>query len=240
MIPLSDSDTPRRRVPIVNYVIIGLNAIAFLYELTLPEAQLQTFIFAYGAVPLEIVTGRDMLPLGPGLIWLTLFTSMFLHGGWLHFLGNMLYLWIFGDNVEDCMGRWRYVVFYLACGLAAGFAQIMVDPNSAIPSIGASGAISGVLGAYLVLFPHATVRTLISLGYFVRLVPVPAIIVIGLWALTQFIYGVASLGVSTTQTGGIAYWAHIGGFAAGVGLVFALCGLGFIRRQRERERQRST
>lgn len=237
MIPLSDAETPRRHFPVVNYAIIGLNAIAFLYELMLPEARLQSFISAYGAVPLEIIAGRDIPPPGPSPIYLTLFTSMFLHGGWLHFLSNMLYLWVFGDNVEDCMGRWRYVVFYLACGLAAAFAQIMIDPNSVIPSIGASGAISGVLGAYLVLFPHAMVRTLISFGYFVRLVPVPAIVIIGLWALTQFIYGIASLGVDTAQTGGIAYWAHIGGFVAGLGLVFVVCGLGFIRRQRERQRQ---
>lgn len=219
MIPLSDSALRRTGLPLVNLTLIALNLAIFFYELSLGPRQLERLVMSLGAIPYEITTGRDLPPSGPSPLWLTLLTSMFLHGGWLHIGSNMLYLWVFGDNVEDALGSLRYLLFYLTTGLAAGAAQIMAAPYSQVPSIGASGAISGVLGAYLILFPRASVTTLILLGYFIRLVPLPAILVIGFWAITQFFSGLASLGVPVEQTSGVAYWAHIGGFLAGLTLV---------------------
>jgi membrane associated rhomboid family serine protease len=166
-------------------------------------------------VPLEYSQHTDLGPTIPGPFWLTLFSSMFMHGSWLHLLGNMLYLWIFGDNVEDAMGKARYLAFYLICGVTASLAQILVDSDSQIPSLGASGAISGVLGAYLVLYPRRRVRVLL-LRYITYM---PAIAVIGMWILLQFISGVGQV-AQTEQTGGVAYAAHVGGFLAGVVLVW--------------------
>ena len=234
MIPISDERTPRRHFPVLTYGLIALNALVFLYELTLSEPRLEAFFYAYGVVPIAVTTGTDVPPGAPAIVWLTLFTSQFLHGGWAHFLGNMLYLWVFGDNVEDTLGRKLYLPFYLGCGVVAGLAQIAVAPLSHVPSIGASGAIAGVLGAYLLLFPHALVRTVIAFGYFIRIVPVPAIVVIGFWIVIQFFSGLASLGVATMETGGVAYWAHVGGFVAGVALIMALRGGDVIRRWRQR------
>lgn len=236
MIPISDSRTPRRHFPVLTYGLIAINLLVFFYELTLSEPRLDVFITAYGVVPIAVTTGTGVPPGAPSPVWLTLFTSQFLHGGWMHILGNMLYLWIFGDNVEDAMGRRLYIPFYLVCGIAAGVAQIAVSPLSAVPGIGASGAIAGVLGAYLLLFPHALVRTVIAFGYFIRIVPVPAIIVIGFWIVIQLFSGLASLGVATADTGGVAYWAHVGGFIAGVVLIFALQGGDIVRRWRQRRR----
>lgn len=221
MIPLSDPQTPRQSTPVVVWTIIALNIIVFLYELSL-GSQLELFIFSYGAIPLEMTTGRDIPPPGPTLIWFTAFTSMFMHGGWMHVGGNMLYLWVFGDNIEDVLGKTKFIFFYLASGLAALGAQILVDPSSPVPTIGASGAIAGVLGAYLVLYPRSQITTVIFFGYFIRLIPVPALFYLGLWFVMQFFSGVASLGAATQ--GGVAYFAHIGGFAAGVGLLFLFGG----------------
>lgn len=218
MIPLYDEGVKRRRFPFVTVAIIVLNVMVFLYEVSLGDRVLQRFVLAYGVVPLEITTGRDLPPAGPPLLWLTLFTSMFMHGGWMHIGGNMLYLWVFGDNVEDSFGHAGYLAFYLAAGLAAAFAQILTDPASRVPSIGASGAIAGVLGAYVLLFPTARVVTLLVLGYFIRFVPLPALLVLGFWFVIQFFSGMASLGVPT----GVAYWAHIGGFIAGLLLAIPL------------------
>ncbi|HLI29014.1 MAG TPA: rhomboid family intramembrane serine protease [Chloroflexota bacterium] len=216
MIPLKDE--PRaRRPPMVTVALLLLNILVFVYELALGP-QLEGFIRAYGAIPLEIVTGRDLVPRAPlGSPYLTLVTSMFLHAGLLHLGFNMLYLWIFGDNVEDAFGHLGYLLFYFACGLGAHVAQIAVAPMSTVPSIGASGAIAGVLGAYLVLFPSAQVRTLLFLGPIILLPRIPALLLIGFWFVTQLVAGLGQLGVPA-ETGGVAFWAHIGGFVVGVAL----------------------
>jgi membrane associated rhomboid family serine protease len=193
------------------------------------------FTVAYAAVPYEITNGVDLvrpvslpgtgvIPQAPGPtpIYLTLFTSMFMHGGFMHIIGNMLYLWIFGDNIEDNFGHVKFVIFYLICGLIAAFAQIMFDPDSVIPTLGASGAIAGVLGAYLVMFPHNRVRSIVPLGFLLTTVELPAIVVLGFWIVIQFFSQYAAITDVTQQTrgGGVAYMAHIGGFIAGLILSF--------------------
>ncbi len=227
MFPIGDEHNGRVLTPVVNFTLIAINVLVFLYQLTLPDTRfdpaLQEFIFRWGAVPVEISNGQDLF---------ALLTSMFLHGGWLHIIGNMLFLWVFGDNVEDTMGHTRYLLFYLLTGFAAGLAQVLLDPNSQIPLVGASGAISGVLGAYIVLFPHGKIRTLVFLGFFVTVVLIPAWVQIGLWALLQFFNGFASLGVQTEESGGVAYWAHIGGFVAGALLVWLFKDQQAVDRQR--------
>src|SRR5262249_51006521 len=218
-LPMGDDNTERRLTPFVNYALIGINVLVFLYQLANPE-----FTLGYSVVPAEITQGRDIvgpvqgvkglyLAHSPSPIYLTMLSSMFMHGGWLHLGGNMLYLWIFGDNVEDRMGHLKYLIFYLLCGFLASATHIFFSPNSQIPSLGASGAIAGVLGAYLVLFPRQGVRVI----QFGIITEVPALIVIGLWGLLQFISGFGSLGSSG---GGVAYMAHVGGFVAGILLVF--------------------
>jgi membrane associated rhomboid family serine protease len=232
MIPLSDAPGQRRRFPFVNYLLIAINALVFLFELQQGN-QINYFFFAYGVVPVALthnipqtVLFADQLPQPfpyqtPQPVWLTIFTSMFMHAGWLHIGGNMLFLYIFGDNVEDRFGHIGYLLFYLFCGVIATLAQTMIDPNSTIPSLGASGAIAGVLAAYAVFFPAARVRTLIFLGIFITLATVPALLLIGLWFVMQFFSGVASLSAQAAEsTGGVAYFAHVGGFVAG--LVIAL------------------
>jgi membrane associated rhomboid family serine protease len=181
-----------------------------------PLARADSFIAQYGLVPYEFLHGADLPPTILLPIWITLLTSMFLHGSLLHVLGNMLYLWVFGDNVEDAMGHARFLVFYLICGVAAALAQTTVDPGSAIPQIGASGAIAGVLAAYFMLFPFSRILTLIPLLFFVRLVAIPAVVLLGIWFLLQVASGVGS----ATSGGGVAWFAHIGGFLAGALLVF--------------------
>ena len=201
--------------PFVTFGLIALNVLAFLVELTQPsEAALQSFIQAWGVVPRGYSLARDLPPTIPLPFWSTLFTSMFLHGGWMHLGGNMLYLWIFGDNLEKVMGAVRFLIFYLACGLAASLAHILFGPGSSIPAVGASGAISGVLGGYLVLFPRNRVRVLTRGG----IAHVPAIVVLGFWIVIQMINGMGSM-TATTETAGVAYMAHIGGFVAGIVLV---------------------
>jgi membrane associated rhomboid family serine protease len=213
--PLGDDNRDRERWPIVTTIFVVTNVLVFLYELNVlgqGERQLARLVSAWGVVPREYSAGADLPPEIGLPYWSTLVTSMFLHGGWGHLLGNMLYLWIFGDNVEDRLGRIPFVLFYLATGIVAALAQILVNPESRVPTVGASGAISGVLGAYLVMFPHKHVRVLL----FLFVISVPAIVVIGLWAVTQFVNGYGSLGARTSETGGVAYMAHIGGFLAGV------------------------
>ncbi|HEY8597710.1 MAG TPA: rhomboid family intramembrane serine protease [Thermomicrobiales bacterium] len=222
MIPIGDYAGERRHFPYVNYALIVLNVLAFLYEVMQPEAQLARFITQWGAVPQEIVTGTDLAPTIGVPIYVTLLTSIFLHGGWLHLGGNLLYLWVFGDNVENAFGPVKYLLFYLVCGVAATAAQIAIDPSSTIPTVGASGAIAGVMGAYLVMFPGATVRTLVILVVFVTVVYLPAILVIGIWFLLQLVNGVTSLGAQTQQGGGVAFFAHIGGLIAGALLALIL------------------
>ncbi|MBM4429101.1 MAG: rhomboid family intramembrane serine protease [Chloroflexi bacterium] len=217
MIPLRDIN-PRRRFPLVTIGLIGVNVAIFVYELLLPgQDALNYFARNWGLVPAQLVQ------LQPRAI-LTVFTSMFLHGGLFHLGSNMLYLWIFGDNIESALGWFRFIVFYLLCGIGAALGQVLVDTRSMIPMIGASGAISGILGAYLILYPRAEVETLVFIGYFVRLVRMPALIVLGLWILLQLASGLLSLGIQAT--GGVAFFAHIGGFFTGVLLI------GLFRRRR--------
>jgi len=222
MIPIGDYAGERRNFPIVNYALIAINALAFIYELTLPGAQLDEFFLRWGAIPRAIL-GGTAAPSPTGLpVYITLLTSIFLHGGWLHLGGNMLYLWVFGDNVENAFGRGRYLLFYLICGLGGSLAQIAIDPASTIPTIGASGAIAGVMGAYLVMFPGAQVRTLIFIVFFVTITYLPAAIVIGIWFLTQLFNGVTALGPNAQQGGGVAFFAHIGGLIVGALLALLL------------------
>ncbi len=223
MFPIGDEHNGRLLTPYVNYTLIAINIIVFLYQLLLPEPELLEFIFRWGAIPAEISQGQDLF----GLV-----SSMFLHGGWLHIAGNMLFLWVFGDNVEDTMGHVSYLLFYLLTGLAAGLAQVVIDSGSQIPLVGASGAISGVLGAYIMLFPHGRIRTLVFLGFFITVVLIPAWVQIGLWIVLQFFNGFASLGVRTEEGGGVAYWAHIGGFIAGAALVWLFRDQDAVDRQR--------
>ncbi len=215
MIPISD-EIPTRRVPLITYGLIVVNVVVFLYELLLGSNVDQLFV-AWGAVPAYITD-----PLNYPLAAMTLFTSMFLHGGWMHLVGNMLYLYIFGDNVEDMLGRVGYPLFYLAAGIAAGLAQIVVAPSSLVPAIGASGAIAGVLAVYLVLFPTAPVRVLVPGFYLMRIARVPAVIVLGMWFVIQLFNGFLSLGAVTMATGGVAWFAHIGGFVGGLVVGFAM------------------
>lgn len=229
MIPLRDN-IPSSRAPVVTIGLIATNILVYLNQMRLPPQAAVQFIYLYGLTPLEISSG-DLLVPHPVPLYGTLFTSMFVHGGLFHLGGNMLYLWIFGDNVEDRIGRLKFLIFYLLSGLGAAAAQIWADPVSKIPMVGASGAISGVLGAYLFLFPHARVLTLIPLGLFSRVVEIPALVVLGFWIVVQILNGVMTLG---TQVGGVAWLAHIGGFVAGLVMVIPFAGL---RRRRHWEDQ---
>jgi membrane associated rhomboid family serine protease len=190
--------------------LVAVNAIVFLLELFLGR-QVYGVLMTLGAVPARITD-----PANYPFAAITLFTSIFLHGGWTHLIGNMLYLGIFGDNVEDALGHAGYVVFYVSAGVLAGLAQVAVAPSAQVPAIGASGAIAGVLAVYLVLYPTAPVRALVPLGFFMRVVRVPAVLVLGMWFIVQLFNGAASLGVQTMSTGGVAWFAHIGGFVVGL------------------------
>jgi membrane associated rhomboid family serine protease len=229
MIPLRD-DNPRRTFPFVTYGLIGLNVLAFVWQLS-KGAQLERVLFDIAFIP-----ARFWLPGAWVADALTIVISMFLHGGLMHIGSNMLYLWIFGDNVEDRLGHGRYLVFYLACGFLATYAHAIFSPASRIPAIGASGAIAGVLGAYLVLYPHARVMTLIPIFVIITIREIPAVFILGFWFVLQLFSGVGSLGVTDAQDmGGVAYFAHIGGFVAGMALI-GLFG-GFSKRRIPRERQ---
>ncbi len=215
MIPIRDNN-PTRSFPILTLTIIVLNVIVFLFELVSMQNSDQVF-YSYGLIPCALTNQCAPLP-GALPAWATIFTAMFMHAGWLHIAGNMLYLWIFGNNIEDVMGPIGFVAFYLLCGVAASFAQIAIDPGSTIVNVGASGAIAGVLGAYLILFPRARIDTLLLFGWFARLVALPAIIVLGGWFVLQLFSGALSLG--GPSDGGVAFFAHVGGFVAGMVLVF--------------------
>jgi membrane associated rhomboid family serine protease len=208
--PIGDENAGTIIKPIVNWTIIGICIVVFTYEMLLPQRELEAFIFRFGAIPAEITQFQNLY---------SLLTSMFLHGGWLHLIGNMLFLYVFGDNIEDAMGHASYLLFYLLCGIAAALTQVALNTDSTVPMIGASGAISGVLGAYIVLFPHGRVRALVLLGFFVQVIFLPAWVMLGLWFVLQLVSGVASLGVGA-DVGGVAFWAHIGGFIAGAALVW--------------------
>ena len=226
MFPISD-DNPRVRFPLVTVMLIGMNVFVWVAVQGLGSPQmLAESLCHYALIPGELL-GRAgagvAIPLGEDLVCrldgtsrpLSLVSSMFMHGGWFHLLGNMWFLWIFGDNVEDAMGPVRYVVFYLLCGLAAALAQIASNPASLVPMVGASGAIGGVMGAYALLYPHARVKLLIFLGVIVTTVVVPAIFMLGYWFLLQLLQGIPALGA---EGGGVAFWAHAGGFLAGLAL----------------------
>ena len=241
MIPLSDPDVRRHSRPYVTVMLIALNAVVFLYELTLGDVGQTLFFYEWGLIPAKLTQGVTYFgqicdgqvlrtSLGticqgtiinleaPNHAWATMFTSMFIHGGIMHFAGNMLYLWVFGDNIEDRLGHVTYMLFYLACGVAATWAHVAVNTDAQVPTIGASGAIAGVLGAYLLLFPYNRINTLV-IFYFIMVIRVPALFLLGFWFFLQnFLQGLGSLGATG---GGVAYWAHVGGFAAGV-LVIAL------------------
>jgi membrane associated rhomboid family serine protease len=211
MFPIGD-DNEQSGLAIVTIALIALNVLAFLFEVTQPSpAALQSFIEAWGVVPREYSAARDLPPHIPYPYWATLLTSMFLHGGWGHLGGNMLFLWIFGDNIEHRIGHLRFIIFYMVCGIAAGIAHIVFNAGSVVPTVGASGAISGVLGGYLVLFPRNRVYVVTWGG----VAAVPAVLMLGLWILMQFLNGFGSV-ADTPETGGVAYLAHIGGFAAGM------------------------
>ncbi|MEW6543178.1 MAG: rhomboid family intramembrane serine protease [Nitrospirota bacterium] len=220
MIPLHD-DNPTEITPVVTIALIVACALVFFYEASLPQELAEAFIFRYGAIP-AVLLGHEAESQGlpPDVVALPVFasllTSMFLHGGWMHLIGNMLYLWIFGNNIEDAMGHGRFVIFYVTCGVLAALSHALIDPASAVPMVGASGAISGVLGAYLLLYPHARVLVLIPLGFFSRVMYVPAGFVLGFWFVLQLLSGGLSLG---RQGGGVAFFAHIGGFLAGMALI---------------------
>ncbi|MCR9244022.1 MAG: rhomboid family intramembrane serine protease [bacterium] len=236
MIPLRDN-IPASRRPVVTQAIVGICSVVWLLQLADPELLLRL-----GMVPARVLSDAPVYvelgrawrePLPPALVpeWLTLLTCTFLHGGWLHFLGNMLFLWIFGDNVEDRLGRVGFVVFYVGCGVAASAAHLLMAAGSSVPTIGASGAIAGVMGGYMLLYPRARVDVLIVLFVFVDVVALPAILFLGIWFLFQFFQGTASLARAGDE-GGVAFWAHVGGFVVGVITILWLRKIGRLRPER--------
>jgi membrane associated rhomboid family serine protease len=243
--PLKDLN-PTRRTPFVTIALIAINVVVFLYELMLGR-DLPGFIASFGAIPYELTHSTDLVgrysgsPIvhteGPAFIQLTLLTSMFMHGGFMHLVGNMLYLWIFGNNVEDVLGPLKFLGFYLLCGLAAAVAQIAIHPNSTVPTIGASGAVAGVLGAYLLAYPRARVVCLVFLIIFIQLIELPAAVVLVFWFVIQFFQGFAS--IAAGATGGVAWFAHVGGFLTGLLLIGSMAGpqLRALREARRWERQ---
>ncbi len=227
MIPISDTN-PLRRFPIVNWMLIAINVIVFLYAWTLAPRVLDAFVLNWGVIPANLILALARPFDATPMVWLTLITSQFLHAGWIHLIGNMLFLWVFGDNIEDALGHWMYLIFYLACGVVAGLAQAFVVGPVSLPSIGASGAIAGILGAYLVLYPWKRITIVIPVFIFPWVLDVPALIVLGWWFVQQYFYGAATL--SETAAGGVAFWAHIGGFIAG--MIGILPFVGSVRRRR--------
>ncbi len=224
LFPISDDNRDIVKPIFVTYVLLAINVVVFVYQLTNPE-----FTYGWSVVPREIVTGKDLIGFaeialpngqivqipqspGPPIIWLTLLTSMFMHGSFGHLIGNMLYLWIFGDNVENRFGHLPFLAFYLSAGIAGSLAQLLMDPYSVIPNLGASGAIAGVMGAYLVLFP----RNRVNAVFFYTIITIPAVFVLGMWIVMQMVSGVGSIVAMDSSTGGVAYMAHIGGFITGV------------------------
>jgi membrane associated rhomboid family serine protease len=217
MIPLRD-DQPRFGTPFVTYFLIGLNLAIFLFEAALTPESFQTLLFEFGMIPAHItafLSGTSRL--GATAVFIPTLTSMFLHGSWMHVLGNMWFLWIFGDNIEDYLGHFKYLIFYVACGLLAAFAQVVLSPHARVPTVGASGAIAGVLGAYFVLYPKARVLIWFPIFFLFYL---PAWVMLGYWFLMQFVSGTAtSIAAYSDTRGGVAFWAHVGGFVAGIVLI---------------------
>ncbi len=238
MIPLRD-DIRSRRVPVVNYALIAITSIVFLLQLS-GDARDASLVEQFGMIPKRVLHPDEPITIESlryhprqGLVrvqheaapspipgWLTILTCIFLHGGWMHFISNMWFLFIFGDNVEDRLGRWGFVLFYVGSGVAASITHLATDPSSSVPTIGASGAIAGVMGAYFLLYPRATVLTLIPIVFFIQLVHLPAWLFLGFWFVIQFFQG--SLALTADQTTGVAWWAHIGGFAVGFAVIYGL------------------
>lgn len=235
MIPFSDADVRHSSFPVVNVFLIGLNALVFLYELTVGGFGLlggggsqnaQIFFLKWGFIPEELTRGVPFTQVSMGVsaqsietplpTWTTIFSSMFIHGGFMHFAGNMMFLWVFGDNIEDRLGHMKYLVFYLVAGVAATLSQLAIDPHSLVPLVGASGAISGVLGAYLLLYPYNRVKVLV-IFYLITVIRLPAMVLLGLWFLWQLVQGIGSLGLSNAVN--VAFFAHVGGFLAGAGIM---------------------
>ena len=211
MFPVGDDDSQRRTVPVVTFALIGLNVVVFLAELAGGDQFITNWAFVPGRFTEQ-----------PGVNAVTIFSAMFMHGGWLHLFGNMLFLWIFGDNVEDRFGHFKFLIFYLLAGIAATFSQYALSPESGIPNVGASGAIAGVLGAYILMFPQARVNVLVGR----QLVAMPAFIVLGMWIALQLVSGVGTIANTDESSGGVAYMAHVGGFAAGFLMAFLFRGRG--------------
>jgi membrane associated rhomboid family serine protease len=208
LFPIGDDNIERGHRPVFSHLLLWLNVAVFILQVRIPDSVSQAaFIETWGAVPVEIVHGVD---------WQTLLTSLFLHGGWVHLLGNMLYLWIFADNIEAVVGNVRFLLFYLAGGLAASLTQVLIDPSSGIPIVGASGAIAAVMGAYIVMFPGSRVKMLFLLFFIVFYVP--SWVFLGLWFIQQAMSGIGALDMMSEESGGIAWWAHIGGFVFGLAL----------------------
>ncbi len=203
MFPIGDTEVESRSPAYINYLLIAISTIVWLFEFSLGQNNLEQFITTYGVTPVNILNGQD---------YYTLFTNMWLHASWMHILGNMVFLWVFGDNIEAVIGHGRYLVFYLAGGILASLTHVFFNPTSTLPSIGASGAIAAVMGAYIIMFPRAQVRLLI--GFYIT--RISAILFLGFWFILQLFNGVAALGVDTAQTGGVAVWAHVGGFVFGL------------------------
>ena len=215
MIPLKD-DNPTSSRPIVTYFLIGLCVVIFFMQLGSQSYKTGQLFYSYGLIP-SVLTGHDQLPLDFYVVpaYVTIFSSMFMHGGFMHLIGNMLYMWIFADNIEDSLGPKNFVIFYLLCGIGAAMAQVLIDTHSQIPMVGASGAIGGILGAYLINHPNAKVLVLIPFGFFSQLIKIRALYVLGFWFILQFI----NSSMMTSQEGGVAYAAHIGGFVSGMVLI---------------------
>ena len=223
MFPLRDG-IPSRRFPVVTVGLIAVNVLVFLYQLTLSEDGLVKLFYLFGIVPARLSDPAWAVSVGyPGGGWSAFVTSIFLHGGFLHLAFNMWTLWIFGDNVEDRLGRIRFAIFYLACGFAAGGVQWWTNPASTVPTIGASGAIAGVLGAYLLLYPHSRILTLIPIFFYPLFVHIPALVYLAIWFLLQLSSGIQAFGQDAGAAGGVAWWAHVGGFVAGMVLLKLLC-----------------
>lgn len=216
MIPLRDS-IPSEKFPVMTFAIIAANVLVWFYEVSL-GARLDRFVLEYGLIPLRFVAFNKFQGGFLDNALVPMFCSIFMHGGWLHVIGNMWFLWIFGDNVEDRLGHFKYLVFYLLCGFGAALLHIISDPASKVPMVGASGAISGVLGAYLISYPHARIHTLLIIVIFIQFVEIPAFLFIILWFVFQFLSGASQIGAQH-DIGGVAYWAHMGGFIVGVALL---------------------
>ncbi len=203
--PIGDTNIEKGSPPFFTYLLIAANVAVFLFQVSLSSVLQKDFVYTYGCIPAEITNGLDLR---------TLFTSMFLHGGWWHLIGNMMFLWIFADNIEATIGSFRFIVFYIGGGVVATLTHSLLNPNSLMPCVGASGAIAACLGAYVVMFPRSRIRVLFLL--FLTTFSVPAVFFLGFWIVNQFMSGIGSLGATTSETAGVAYWAHIGGFVFGI------------------------